>query len=74
MEHRHYRRIAAAILGCEGEHSVALLLDNEKEEAHGTPERWSPAEYHNKKAGVPTGFVYLNFIRVQFVDDNHCLI
>ena len=20
---------------------------------------------------VPTGFVYLNFIRVQFVDDNH---
>ena len=23
---------------------------------------------------VPTGFVYLNLIRVQFVDDNHCLI
>ena len=22
---------------------------------------------------VPTGSVYLNFIRVQFVDDNHCL-
>ena len=25
---------------------------NEKEEAHGTPERCSPAEYHNKKSDV----------------------
>ena len=46
MEHRHSRRIAAAILGCADEHSVALLLDNEKGEARGTPERCSPAEYH----------------------------
>ena len=30
MEHRHCRRIAAAILGCADEHSVALLLVNEK--------------------------------------------
>ena len=48
MEHRHCRRIAAAILGCADEHSVALLLDNEEEEAHGTPERCSPAEYHRE--------------------------
>ena len=54
MKHRHCRRIAAAILGCADEHSIALPLDNEKEEAHGTPERCSPAEYdyHNKKADV----------------------
>ena len=26
------------------------LLDNENKEAHETPERCSPAEYHNKKA------------------------
>ena len=38
------------ILGCADEHNVALLLDNEKEVVHGTPERCSPAEYHNKKA------------------------
>ena len=44
MEHRHCRRIAVAILGCADEHSVALLLVNEKEEAHGTPERCSPAK------------------------------
>ena len=52
MEHRHCRKIAAAILGCADEHSVALLLDKEKTEAHGTPERCSPAENHNKKADV----------------------
>ena len=31
MEHGHCRRIATVILGCEDEHNVALLLDNEKE-------------------------------------------
>ena len=47
----------------------------EKEEAHGTPELCLPAEYHNKNGYmVPTGFICINFIRVQFVDDNHCLI
>ena len=28
------------------------MCDYEEEEAHGTPERCSPAEYHNKKANV----------------------
>ena len=41
MEHIHCRRIAAATLGCADEHSIALLLDNEEEEAHETPERGS---------------------------------
>ena len=27
-------------------------MAKEKEKAHGTPERYSPAEYHNKKADV----------------------
>ena len=52
IEHRHCRRIAAAILGCADKHRVALLLDNRKEEAHGTSERCSLAEYHNKKVDV----------------------
>ena len=56
-EHRHCRRIAAAILGCADEHSVVLRLDKEKEEAHGTPERCSPAKYHNKKADVDGAFL-----------------
>ena len=41
MEHKHCRRIAAVIPGCEGKHSIALLL-----------ERCSPAEYHSTKADV----------------------
>ena len=27
MEHKHCRRIAAVIPGCEGKHSIALLLE-----------------------------------------------
>ena len=73
MEHKHCKRIAAAILDCADEHSVALLLDNEKEEAHRTPEWCSPAEYHNIKADVGGADCFRLFKLHQgtIVDDNH---